>query len=452
MHVRWLTHLALTRGSDSSPAYDISSALISGGLSSLLQVIVFSRNSTGNSTGLLRVTGNISAISLPYNYPNGTSVVLGDDDNPMGYPPALYPNITYNTTSSPDVMDPSVTAQTALAFQSFPLTQDSILMLGPVQVNSSYALISMTLPIIDLTDSKAVLGFMTIVAAATSLIDVTNSREGLSSTGIVLLVGSNRRPNQFSVAQRPVEGDYVPAPRVLNSAIVKYIFPPDNASGRHDAYTRNLSLYGSSNFSESAYPAVLEGFGKPNQAINHAGSMLSTKNENNVSVSVGFARPNTTLVDWLLIVEQSHKEAWEPITKLRRIVLACVFGTMGFIILVVLPMAHFSVRPIRRLRDATEKSISPPGYTPNGGSIRSERQDDEFSDGEMDLENPASSQRSKKGILVRLKNLTTGRRRKSKIERSEDERRRVFKIPAKVPDRKHWVTDELTELTSKFTP
>jgi len=183
------------------------------------------------------------------------------------------------------------------------------------------------------------------------------------------------------------------------------------------------------------FPAVVTAFGKHNKAINNAGSMLSTKNENNFSVAVGYARPQSTLVDWLLVVEQSREEAWEPIVKLRNIVLACVFGTVGLILIVVLPMAHFSVRPIARLRDATKKSIAPPGYS-DDGSIRSDRLDEGEVFGEelVDLENRASPSRlsksSKKGFFVRLRNLTPGSKRKTKSERNEDERRRVFKIPA----------------------
>ena len=135
--------------------------------------------------------------------------------------------------------------------------------------------------------------------------------------------------------------------------------------------------------------------------INNASSILSTHNENNVSVAVGYARPQSSLVDWLLIVEQSHDEAWAPIERLKTIVLSCVFGTVGFILIVVVPIAHYSVRPIRRLRDATEISIAPPGYTPNG-SIRSDRGGG-LSGNEVGDEENAVSTRSKKGLFVRLK-------------------------------------------------
>lgn len=194
------------------------------------------------------------------------------------------------------------------------------------------------------------------------------------------------------------------------------------------------------------YPAAIAGFGTLTDKVNSAGHMLSTKNENNVSVAVGYARPDSALVNWLLIVEQTHEEAWAPIKRLRTIVLACVFGTMGFLLLVVLPLAHFSVRPIRRLRDATGKSVAPPGYTPNG-SIRSCRV---YDDGDASGDEGDTSQKSKKGgFFIRLRHL--GTRRKTKEEQREDEQRRVFKIPGKVKNRTHLVTDELTELTSRST-
>lgn len=431
---------------------DVTGALASGGLSALLQVTIFSKNATGNAYGLLNATANLGTqdIALPVTYPNGSQVMLGDGD--LGYPSALYPNITYNLTTDPDPLDPTVNLTLATAFLDFPLNSTSVLLLGPLQINDSYAMISITLPIIDNTNHDNVLGFMTVVASATSLIDATTSREGLANTGTVLIVGPNRRENLFRYNNRPAQADYLPPPSSLEPATVKYVFPPVPVAGqkdRHPAYNSNLSKFGTSNFTEQAYPAIVKGLGEQNAAINNASSILSTHNENNISVAVGYARPQSSLVDWLLIIEQSHDEAWAPINRLRNIILACVFGTIGLILIVVVPMAHYSVRPIRRLRDATEKSIAPPGYTPNG-SIRSERLDGDASGDEAaDEENGLSTRSAKTGLFVRLKNLRGGRQ-KTKSERSEDDRRRVFKIPAQVPDRKHWISDEVSELTTTF--
>ncbi|KAH7356913.1 histidine kinase-group VI protein [Rhexocercosporidium sp. MPI-PUGE-AT-0058] len=440
---------------------DVSTALDSGGFSSLLQIIIFSRNSTiggsgreNASMGLVKATAPNASIQLPYQYPNLTYAMLGDDSD-QGYPPALYPNITYIQTDQPDPMDPSVNATKAMAFNDLPLNNTAELLLGPLQINNSYALVSLTLPITDNLNRENVLGYMTVVAAATSLISVTQSREGLAKTGIVLLVGPSRRENLFRYEQRPSDANHAADPETIGAANVKYVFPPlpfEGQSNRHEKYLQTLTQSGSSNFSLRSYPAAVNGFANylPN-SVNSADSKLTTDNEQNISVAVGWASPQSTLVSWLLIIEQSHEEAWSPIKRLQTIVLACVFGTIGLVLIVVLPMAHYSVRPIRRLRDATEKSIAPPGYTPNG-SIRTDVDERDLSGdevGELEHRN-SNSQRSKKGLFMKLKHMTPGSRRKTVVERHEDERRRVFKIPGKVRDRKHIITDELTELTSTF--
>ncbi|KAK2625748.1 hypothetical protein QTJ16_005060 [Diplocarpon rosae] len=437
---------------------DIGTALDSGGVSSLLQITVFSRNSTtgengtGNSsTGILRATAPNTGIVLTTKYSNGSNAMLGDDSD-LGYPMALYPNITYTKIDAPDPMDPSVNATRATAFADLPLNETSQILLGPVRVNDSYALLSLTLPITDNSNKSNVLAYMTVVAAATSLISVIESREGLAKTGVALLVGPTRRENLFRYEQRPSNENYAANPDIIGEANVKFVFdPPADQSGRHNKYLQNRTVFGSSNFSLKSYPAAVDGFASRSLSVNNAGSKLTTRNEQGANVAVGYARPESNLVTWLLIIEQSHAEAWSPIERLRTIVLACVFGTIGLILIVVFPMAHYGVRPIRRLRDATEKSIAPPGYTPNG-SIRSDRDENDFSGDELgSLEHRNSeSHRSKKGLSMRLKNLTPGSRRKTPFERHEDERRRVFKIPAKVRDRKHFVTDELTELTGTF--
>ncbi|KAG9234879.1 histidine kinase-group VI protein [Amylocarpus encephaloides] len=432
---------------------DIMGALAGGGLSALLQVAIFSRNATGNSTSLFRATGNFPGIIIPNSpSPDGTEVQLGQDG--FGYPPSLYPNITYTSTLSPDPADPRINATSVTAFSDFPLNRTSVLVLGPLQINSTYALLSMTLPIVDNDSPDIVLGFMTVVAAATSLLDVIYQyREGLAKTGIVLLVSTNRKENLFRYGQKPATKFREPTLGALNQTPVKYVFPPYGiGADRHTAYLANFTRYGSSNFSMGSYPAVVAGFGTWNDNPNNAGNLLSTRNEDGSSVSVGYARPHSTLVDWLLIVEQTHKEAWAPVEKLRRIVLACVFGSIGLILLVLVPTAHYSVLPILRLKAATKKSITPPGYTPNG-SISCGRGggsgDVDMSDGEPGIER-TQSMRSKKDLFVRLRHMAFGGRMEASSSPGDDDRRRGFKIPAKVKDRKHFITDELTELTATF--
>lgn len=70
--------------------------------------------------------------------------------------------------------------------------------------------------------------------------------------------------------------------------------------------------------------------------------------------------PSFDLVSWVLICEQTQSELFQPIVKLRGIMLGTVFGTCVAVVLCVLPIAHFAVRPISKLKDATAKSRLPP--------------------------------------------------------------------------------------------
>lgn len=167
---------------------DVASALSSGGYSNLLQVIIYPRNETGNERGLLNVTASTLAepIVLPYTYPNGTSVHLGDPD--AGYPAKLYPNLTY-ISRYPNDPNPDV-----YAFPDFQFNRTSVLVLGPLQVNSTFAMISMTLSIIN-SSTNSILGYMTTIADASMLTGELSARNGLGDTGLTLLIGPDRPDN-----------------------------------------------------------------------------------------------------------------------------------------------------------------------------------------------------------------------------------------------------------------
>lgn len=177
--------------------------------------------------------------------------------------------------------------------------------------------------------------------------------------------------------------------------------------------------------------------------VNNASSNLWTRNEQGTDVSVGFARPQNSLFAWTVIVEQARSEATSPISTLRKILLGCVFGTAGAVAILVFPCAHWSVMPIRRLKEATEKSVAPPGY-----------HDELARFGTYDEEGMLSGTTSKKSVkgLAAWISHKLGRRHRRRLlaDVESDSHRRVFKIPGKVESHKHIVTDELTELTTTF--
>ncbi|KAK1783466.1 hypothetical protein QBC45DRAFT_88733 [Copromyces sp. CBS 386.78] len=428
---------------------DLASALSTSNVSGLLQARLFSRNTTGDASGLLNITGQAALaepVYLPYKSPTGQDVKLGDGE--YGFPPMLYPNITYENKNTPSLYKNNTSQFSANIFPGVSLgngSEGNGILLGPLVVNESYALVSITVPVRENQSSKFILGYMTVVASARQLVQVQKSSEGLGKTGIALFIGPVNPWNHFNADMPASNQSYVP-PRdeFARTNQVHFLFPPAPQPGREDRHSDHSFESGAYDapFDLATYEAVLDLFVDRSNETNYAMSKISTKNEQGKKVAIGAARPQTSLVSWAVVVEQDKREATEPIRTLRNILLGCVFGTAGLVLLLTIPCAHLSVMPIRRLKEATEKSIAPPGY-------------EEFFDSDYDEENPSSggttSGRSEKSWLKTLKRrMRRSKRARLRAAAAQDPHRHAFKIPAKVEDRKHIVTDELTELTQTF--
>ncbi|KAL2130845.1 hypothetical protein VTI74DRAFT_5866 [Chaetomium olivicolor] len=429
---------------------DLKSALGRTGFSGLVQARLYSRNTTGDPKGLFSITGTGATdngpILLPYTAPDGSPVYLGDEK--YGFPPSLYPNITYVDLNRTNQYMPNTEAFAATVFPGVSLGNGSDrtgVLLGPLVVNSTFALISLTIPVRMIENPNYIIGYMTLVATARSLVEVQLSNEGLGNTGIVLFVGSINPWNHFSSTMEASNDTWTPPEKEFGEQEVRFLLPPLPIHGQADRHSQRS--FGTRGFGEDfelrEYPAVLDVLQERNPYPNNATSFLSTKNEQGYSVAVGVARPQTKLVSWAVVVEQDASEAHAPIRTLRAILLGCVFGTLGLALLLVFPFAHWTVMPIRRLKEATENSIAPPGY-----------EDDE--DEAFDEENPSSGgttsgRSSEKGMIAKLRRKMR-KRRKAKLRQgiATDSSRQQFKIPAKVEEGKHFVTDELTELTHTF--
>ena len=392
----------------------------------LSQAVVFPGVNVGNQTalsGLVNVTADelMGKVVLPYNYDNGTAVRLGDPG--LGYPPALYPNLTYGTNTTDTSAD--------VFYQGQQLDPRNMLLLGPVVVNDTYALMSGTRGIINASNTASVLGWLTIVIDANMIYAVQNSKEGLGKSGEVLIIGANTVTNLFPSS--PSEQSSAD----LGSEQVHFVLPPMNDEQRHK--TRSSTANASIPFAAEDYPAAVTAWTGHSAQVSNAGAYISTHNEDGNHVSTGYAIVNSTLADWVLIVEQDYKEVIAPIQHLRDVVLICVFSVTGLLLLVMFPMAHYSITPIRQLRAATAKTVEP--YQPEDGS---EYASSYGHDGPSDEDlSPEPVDEKKAGFFA-------GFRRKGPSKNARVRRRRTFRIPSKVPERKHWVTDELTDLTSTF--
>lgn len=413
---------------------DFQGALADG--STLVQAILYPNAFNGNQTavsGLLNVTalGLNGSIKLPYNYPNGSAVYLGDPG--LGYPPSLYPNLTYGNP------EPGTNFST-IYYDSRIIQPNDTLFLGPLIVNETYSLLSLTVPLINNTSRSDVLGWMTIVANTDLIYAVQHSPEGLDNTGETLIVGPAMSNNHFATEIRGSDKDYA------DSQLIKFVLPPvSNASLSFRHRARSGVSNSSDPFLMSEYPAVVSAWTRHNHAINNAGAYISTHNEDGTKVSAGYATLSNRFVDWVVVVEKSHHEVVEPIDHLRDVVLICVFSVTGLLLLIMFPMAHYSITPIRQLAAATARTVEP--YQPDDNSEysstlgpREVETEDSMSPDERDV----ARKEGFFGVLTRI-----GKPKQQ--ERSiSTHRRRTFRIPRKVPERKHLVTDELTELTRTF--
>lgn len=423
---------------------DLESAMSTQLLTGLLQARLYSRNLTGGNP-LLNVTGDgvgaqVQNILLPYMTPDGSRVNLSDTQ--YGYPPSLYPNVTYENLGYPDPYLPSTPAVAARAFPGVLLSDNGGLLLGPLMINESFALMSLTVPLRSLKINNFILGYMTLISSASSLIAVQSSREGLGSTGMVLVVGPESPSNRFTAPLLPTNSTYSPPNDSLTNSSVRFVLPPISVQGQSDRHSSRD--YGGGNYSSSftlsQYPGVLDVNSKYNSQPNNARAFLSSSNEQGASVAIGVARPQSILVNWVVVVEKAESEAYEPIRTLRRILLGCVFGTAGLVIIIILPCAHLMVRPIRRLKIATQNSINPPGY-------------EEYENDENNKSSPSSGgtllSDSIKGLFKSIRRRFE-RRRRAMTQAEIDNHRRIFKIPGRVEQRRHLITDELTELTGVY--
>ena len=415
---------------------------MSGTNNILLQATIFPKNDsgTGNIHGLVNVTSEIPGgrVQLAAVNANGSQVYLGDAG--LGYPPQLYPNFTYTSTPVNGTFN-----QSRAFYDGNEVLPDATLILGPYAINQTFQLLSMTIAVRNNTSHDDVLGWLTVIFNPSSIYDVITSPEGLQETGQVLLVGPAARNNEFS---QSVQGS---DPAFAGDQEVRYVFAPQSNSSLGNRH--HVRAFGQGDpslpFPMRDFPAVVDAWTKNNSAINNAGALISSRNEEGIRISVGYATLSTPLVDWILLFEQSYGEVMAPVNHLRDVVLACVFGTTGLIMLLLFPIAHFAVRPIRHLREATTKTVQPiPPSNSSHQSLDSQGHGEAYHGDEETV--AASEVARKEGFLNSLSRWKNGRRSPARSGTGNHGRRRSFKIPGKVPQRKVWVKDELSDLTSTF--
>lgn len=285
-----------------------------GGFGGLLQIVVYDPqmgngndqsgglNIMGGRLGLMNVTGeNARGIILPPAADNGWNAgYLGNGSGSEndatrqriqhgealndGFPDSLYPTVAENDLDS--------------------IVKKGGMVMGPLQVNDSFFMLSFTNPIINNTSKADLLGFLTVVVNAQLVYDVVRDTRGLGDTGQVLLIGPGTPNNLYSheeVARAKMEGrNSVNGTLDPSRMLYQYLFPPKLSK----------ELSGTKN-TWNKFPAVkkgfLEGFQLPfpkvpkpfdevafsvfegnDTKMRSAGRMERTTNAEGVKISAGY--------------------------------------------------------------------------------------------------------------------------------------------------------------------
>ncbi|CAK3747877.1 hypothetical protein D0861_01207 [Lecanosticta acicola] len=405
----------------------------------MIQAIVYNKDGTGvgdGLPGLFRATADYaSEIVLPFKYPNGTPVHLGANDT-FGYPPPLYPNLTY--LNPPSNAGPDVPI---VSYQGVNLRSDSTLILGPWMVNQTFSLLSLTLPIVSNDHDQDVIGWITAVMDSRLIRAVMDSTDGLGDSGETILLGPAASSNKF-----PSNITSAAAHNETPQYEVRFVLPLRTGETSRERHPDHVVGASNGPFDASDYPTIYKALAEADgNASASMGSNVRAKDEAGEPVSVGYAMAHTDAVDWIVLVEQSRQEVWSPINRLRVVILACLFATAVFMAVVSYPLAHFASLPILRLQRATARSIEPPSST-SRSSLDSL---DGHADGTDDADEPDPVEARKEGFRNPVLRWKSKREKHAQTRRAE-RAKRAFRIPGKVKEQKHCIKDELSDLTRTF--
>lgn len=140
-----------------------------------VQSQLFSANISGpaGSKSVLNTTGSgLDSIVLPWRDIDGQPARLGINDS--GFPKALYPNLTVETQR-----DSASSLSHLATYNGYTFGLRSNLVLGPIMINESYALLSMTVPVLEDANEFTVLGWLTIALDAVLIQAVLNDPVGV---------------------------------------------------------------------------------------------------------------------------------------------------------------------------------------------------------------------------------------------------------------------------------
>ncbi|PGH05517.1 hypothetical protein AJ80_08338 [Polytolypa hystricis UAMH7299] len=373
----------------------------------------------------------------------------------IGYPLGLesgldrIPELLIKRTASHKSMDQGASSSEILQLPEKPSKEFyqevlSFDILGPWIVNRNHSVMSVTATIKDprpggfTTSRNNTIGFLMAVFDLVDLRTILAGNMGTEDGARSLLVGAAEQNNEL----------------------------PNNIGRNHDEFWKRQELrliLGSEDdpqwlrrtgrdgnktgakFLVGDYPAVENALLNISVGENRAGAILSSHNELGEEVSVGYSKITNEGVDWLMLVEIPKYSA-SVVSKFRKKFMYTMLVVIFVVLALSFPIAHFWVMPLRRLRAATQRTMQPTDPGGRNGALSGLERDAATCQTGNEKENSCLS-----GAGRYIHNLRSMFKRNTEPGSDpEEQNSRVFRIPSKVPDRKHWIHDELTDLTKTY--
>ncbi|KAK6882614.1 Histidine protein kinase SLN1 [Candida tropicalis] len=283
---------------------------------------------------------------------------------------------------------------------------------GPIANDSSNIFspyfMGITLPVLSnssiILNEPSISGYLTIVASAESI------RDALNSTG---------QEDYQTYAISPVYGDPIngvdnlsPNSQSAGDEVIGFqlVFPVS------DFTVQPGSIY-NINSSSSSKTAL----------SSNSGTATNEKSYTGRSVAIGFSRITVDdNLNWTIVVMQIQSVFDGPANKLRKIIIGVVIGIGVFMCLITFPLAVWFIRPITKLKEATEAIT-------------------QYKKEKLNTSHSAQQDGADQPLL-----LIDNGKRNSVHSSNASSYSTGIRLPARIPRSKKFFKDELTELSEAF--
>lgn len=275
---------------------------------------------------------------------------------------------------------------------------------GPMSNSStdfSTYYIGITLPVTSnasiIFNKPSVSGYLTVLANAHNIYVAINDTQTFGS--------ERNSKNEYSIlAVQPIYADSGHTSEVIG---FESLFPAKNA----DLIPNYVYNINSSSSVKQAFSL-------------RYGSSSNVKSSSGRQVAIGYTRLSVSNKKfWTIIVEQSRRRFFAPVTKFRNIIIGVVIGIGVFMCLVTFPLAVMFVRPITVLKEATEAITA-----------SKKKRHDKHTSNPMASTTPGNEEK----------------KRDSALSESSTSYSTGIRIPEKIFLTKKVFKDELTELSEAF--